>query len=189
MKIRLLIIPYGTLSILQNYQLNASIHFHIWQVSRVKYERDIQKVTSVLTMLKNRENNGTDDIGPSTYSLVTLYTYNATNHNEAVCLFCEPRSRLFQCRSSLSWQINELVQWSVSVTNTLRWYYGRLVLSIAPMKWNWSNKSTSYVLWKQMQLWWPVTMAHARSRHGQRHIIVVYQTTIIVVLLSVECSF
>ena len=56
--------------IFQKYLVGYFSHFHIWRCHRssaavtpVKYECDIQMVTSVLTMVKNRESDRTEEIG------------------------------------------------------------------------------------------------------------------------------
>ena len=42
--------------------LDSFNHFHIWQKSPVKHERDIQQLNSVLTIVKNRNKNGAEEI-------------------------------------------------------------------------------------------------------------------------------
>ena len=62
----------------------------------VKYQRDIQYLTSVLTMLKNPENNGTEEIylvtPPQVYSWIAfafLYWSNYTCLEWHINLFCQ----------------------------------------------------------------------------------------------------
>ena len=68
-----LISTFREIFILQRYLLDSSNHFHIWRVSSphhcswavstpVKYERDIQLITSVSAMVKDLENNETEKI-------------------------------------------------------------------------------------------------------------------------------